>query len=53
MTMNTTWGFSEHDRAWKSSKQLLRTLIDAASKRGNYLLNIGPSGGRDNSCRER
>jgi alpha-L-fucosidase len=44
MTMNTTWGYSEHDRQWKSSETLLRNLIDIASKGGNYLLNIGPKG---------
>jgi alpha-L-fucosidase len=44
MTMNTTWGYSEHDHAWKSSQTLIRNLIDIASKGGNYLLNIGPKG---------
>ena len=44
MTMNTTWGYNEHDRAWKSDETLLRNLIDIASKGGNYLLNIGPRG---------
>ena len=44
MTMNTTWGFSEHDHAWKSDQMLIRNLIDIASKGGNYLLNIGPTG---------
>ena len=44
MTMNTTWGFSEHDAAWKSDKVLLHKLIDIASKGGNLLLNIGPKG---------
>jgi alpha-L-fucosidase len=42
MTLNTTWGFSEHDHAWKSEETLIRNLIDIASKGGNYLLNIGP-----------
>jgi alpha-L-fucosidase len=42
MTMNTTWGYSEHDHAWKSGETLTRNLIDIASKGGNYLLNIGP-----------
>lgn len=42
MTMNTTWGFSEHDPAWKSNETLIRNLVDIASKGGNYLLNIGP-----------
>jgi alpha-L-fucosidase len=44
MTMNTTWGYSEHDHAWKSDEVLVRNLIDIASKGGNYLLNIGPKG---------
>jgi alpha-L-fucosidase len=44
MTMNTTWGYSEHDHAWKSGETLIRNLVDIASKGGNYLLNIGPKG---------
>lgn len=44
MTMNTTWGYNEHDHAWKSTETLLRTLIDIVSKGGNYLLNVGPKG---------
>jgi alpha-L-fucosidase len=44
MTMNTTWGYSEHDHKWKSDETLIRNLIDIASKGGNYLLNIGPTG---------
>lgn len=42
MTLNTTWGYSAHDHAWKSNKTLIHNLIDIASKGGNYLLNIGP-----------
>ena len=42
MTLNTTWGYSEHDHKWKSPETLIRNLIDIASKGGNYLLNIGP-----------
>ena len=44
MTMNTTWGYSDHDTAWKSDEKLIRNLIDIVSKGGNYLLNIGPKG---------
>ncbi len=44
MTMNTTWGYSEHDHQWKASDVLIRNLVDIASKGGNYLLNIGPKG---------
>ncbi len=42
MTMNQTWGFKSYDHDFKSTKTLLRNLIDIASKGGNYLLNIGP-----------
>lgn len=44
MTMNTSWGYSEHDHNWKSEETLIRNLVDIASKGGNYLLNIGPKG---------
>ena len=44
MTMNTTWGYSDHDSAWKSDTELIRNLIETASKGGNFLLNIGPQG---------
>jgi alpha-L-fucosidase len=42
MTMNTTWGYKSYDDEWKSSEQLIRNLVDVASKGGNYLLNVGP-----------
>ncbi|UCD50652.1 MAG: alpha-L-fucosidase [Phycisphaerales bacterium] len=44
MTMNTTWGYSVHDEAWKSNETLIHNLVDIVSKGGNYLLNIGPKG---------
>jgi len=44
MTMNTTWGYSDHDHAWKSPETMIRNLVDIVSKGGNYLLNIGPKG---------
>jgi alpha-L-fucosidase len=44
MTMNDTWGFNKGDHHWKSSQTLIRNLIDCASKGGNYLLNVGPTG---------
>lgn len=43
MTMNDTWGFKAGDRNWKSADQLIRNLVDVASKGGNYLLNVGPT----------
>ena len=42
MTLNDTWGFKTNDHNWKSTKTLVRNLIDIASKGGNYLLNVGP-----------
>ena len=44
MTMNDTWGYKSYDDNWKSSKVLIHQLIDIASKGGNYLLNVGPTG---------
>jgi alpha-L-fucosidase len=41
-TLNHTWGFKKHDHEWKSSSNLITTLVDLASKGCNYLLNIGP-----------
>jgi alpha-L-fucosidase len=31
------------DENWKSSKELIRTLVETASKGGNFLLNVGPT----------
>ena len=44
MTINGSWGYNANDTRWKSSQQLIRNLSDIASKDGNYLLNIGPTG---------
>ena len=43
MTMNGHWGYNKADKNFKSSKDLIRKLVDIASKGGNYLLNIGPT----------
>jgi len=43
MTMNNHWGYNKNDHNWKSSRVLIRNLIDCASKGGNYLLNVGPT----------
>ncbi len=42
MTMNQHWGWNAADTQWKSTEDLIRKLIDIASKGGNFLLNIGP-----------
>jgi alpha-L-fucosidase len=43
MTINGTWAYNRNDRRFKSSTQLIRTLVDVASKGGNFLLNVGPA----------
>jgi len=43
MTMNDTWGFKSYDENWKSSAELIRTLVETTSKGGNFLLNVGPT----------
>jgi len=44
MTMNDSWGYQRADDNWKSSKTLIRNLVECAQGGGNYLLNIGPKG---------
>lgn len=43
LTINDSWGFRRDDRNWKTSKDLVRTLVDVVSKGGNLLLNVGPN----------
>ncbi|MEI7725685.1 MAG: alpha-L-fucosidase [Bacteroidota bacterium] len=43
MTMNDHWGFNKADKNFKSTKEIIRMLVDIASKGGNYLLNVGPT----------
>jgi alpha-L-fucosidase len=44
MTLNDNWGYTKSDNNWKSTKTLIRTLIEVAHKGGNFLLNVGPDG---------
>lgn len=44
MTLNRHWGFHQTDNDWKPGSELIRNLIDIASKGGNFLLNVGPTG---------
>lgn len=41
-TLNGTWGYSKLNQKWKTSETLIHELVDAVSRGGNYLLNIGP-----------
>lgn len=43
LVMNKNWGYNKSDQNWKSSEELVRILIENASKGGNFLLNVGPS----------
>lgn len=42
-TINNTWAYNENDRAYKSSTELIRMLVEVASKGGNLLLDVGPT----------
>ncbi len=42
ITMGTAWQFQPTNERYKSGTQLLQLLIEARSKGGNLLLNIGP-----------
>jgi len=43
MTINNTWAYNKYDRKFKSANFLIRSLIEVASRGGNFLLNVGPS----------
>jgi alpha-L-fucosidase len=42
MTINNTWAYNKNDHDYKSSQTLIRSLVEVASRGGNYLLNVGP-----------
>lgn len=44
ITMNGNWGYNRADQNWKSVAQLVGLLVETASKGGNLLLNVGPTG---------
>ncbi len=41
-TMNGSWGFNLIDDNFKSTDQLIRTLVAAAGRNANFLMNTGP-----------
>ena len=43
-TFSGSWGYHRDEQDWRSTKQLIQTLIDCVSKGGNLLLNVGPTG---------
>lgn len=44
LTLNRHWGYDKNDHQWKSPEMIVRCLVDVASKGGNFLINIGPTG---------
>ena len=44
LTLNNSWGYNRGDHHWKSAKQIVSALVNAVSKGGNLLLNVGPDG---------
>jgi alpha-L-fucosidase len=44
MTLNGHWGYHKMDTKWKAPEMLVQHLVDIASKGGNFLLNVGPTG---------
>jgi alpha-L-fucosidase len=41
-TMNNSWGFNLSDNKYKTSKELIHYLVNAAGRDTNLLLNVGP-----------
>ena len=42
-TFSGSWGYYRDEMTWRTTRQLLSTLIDCISKNGNFLLNVGPT----------
>ena len=42
MTINYSWAYVPTDKTYKSTYEILRTLIEVVSRGGNLLLNVGP-----------
>ena len=45
-TFSGSWGYHRDEASWRSTDELIRTLIDCVSKGGNLLLNVGPDRSR-------
>jgi alpha-L-fucosidase len=42
ITMNDSWGFKINDHHYKTVHQVVKTLVSAAGRNTNLLLNVGP-----------
>jgi alpha-L-fucosidase len=40
---NDSWGYNRYETEFKTTRDLIRMLIEVASKGGNLLLNVGPT----------
>jgi alpha-L-fucosidase len=43
MTLNNHWGYASNDHDYKTAGDVIRALVNCASKGGNLLLNVGPT----------
>ena len=43
LTINDHWGYAATDHNYKSAQDVVRTLVNAVSKNGNLLVNVGPN----------
>ena len=43
ITLNDMWGYESSDHHYKSSKMVIRNLVECVSKNGNLLVNVGPN----------
>jgi alpha-L-fucosidase len=41
-TINNSWGFNINDNRYKTVKQIIHYLVNAAGRNANFLLNVGP-----------
>lgn len=44
LTMNSSWGYLAGDNEYKSATAIIHLIVEAVSKGGNLLLNVGPTG---------
>ena len=42
-TFSGSWGYARDESSWKSAYQCIEQLIDAVSKGGNVIMNVGPT----------
>ena len=50
-TFSGSWGYYRDEQTWRTTHELIGTLIDCVSKGGNLLLNVGPTARGEFDCR--